>query len=81
MDQPLADIDELSWYIDADFDFKGKDSCNEFFCEIYMSDSKDPKPHQTLEQMRREGKGKLSSDAGQMLLCLRLTYARSPIVL
>jgi len=46
--------DKLYWTIDADYDFKCGNSREEFFCEIYMSDGKDPKDHKTLAQVRQE---------------------------
>jgi len=56
--QQLKELD-LTWTIDADYDFKCGNSREEFFCELYMSDEKDPKDHQTLRQMREQNLRKL----------------------
>ncbi|KIW18054.1 hypothetical protein PV08_02341 [Exophiala spinifera] len=50
----VLDIRDLAWTINADYDFKSGNSREEFFCQLYMSDEKNPKDHWTLAQMRQK---------------------------
>ncbi|ETI26865.1 hypothetical protein G647_10311 [Cladophialophora carrionii CBS 160.54] len=54
-DEHLQEL-ELHWTVDLDFDFKNGNRAEEFTCEIWMSDEKDPLNNQTVTQMEADNK-------------------------
>jgi hypothetical protein len=49
---------ELCWTVDVDFDFRSGNCAEEFYCEIWMSDDKEPRDNQTVNQMKSDGRRK-----------------------